>query len=184
MATTTASRAKSANESKNAAANAASVATSKSATASRIIVAGIPKPSEKPQSQTSATTVQASAPAAQPRELTAEEKAAQLQKEIEERTKALKAALTDLEHKKVLNDHRTRFLQTLDHLTAAEEQLNSADDFDGNEPCKISFQGKPDGYRWENIFSIGNADLQREFITFIRAKIRAKVDEIEAELIK
>ena len=191
MATTTASRAKSANESKNAAANAASVATSKSATASRIIVAGIPKPSEKPeakpaekpQSAASANTVQASAPAAQPRELTAEEKAAQLQKEIERKTAALQAALTELAHKKELNDHRTRFLKTLDQLQAAEAQLNETDDFEAPS-CKICFETKPDGYRWDTAFSIGNAELQKEFITFIRAKIRAKVDEIEAELIK
>lgn len=180
---TTASRAKSANESKNAAAATASVATSKSATASRIIVAGIPKPSEKPQSATSANTVQASAPAAQPRELTAEEKAAQLQKEIERKTAALQAALTELAHKKELNDHRTRFLKTLDQLQAAEAQLNEADDFEAPK-CKISFETKPDGYRWDTAFSIGNAELQKEFITFIRAKIRAKVEDIEAELIK
>ena len=189
MATTTAKSATRATESKNAA--AASVATSKSATASRIIVAGIPKPSEKPeakpaekpQSAASANTVQASAPAVQPRELTAEEKAAQLQKEIERKTAALQAALTELAHKKELNDHRTRFLKTLDQLQAAEAQLNETDDFEAPS-CKICFETKPDGYRWDTAFSIGNAELQKEFITFIRAKIRAKVEDIEAELIK
>lgn len=125
----------------------------------------------------------APAPEAKP-EPTAEERAAALQKEIEERTRQLQAALTDLARKKELNDHRTRFLKTLDELRAAEEQLNQEDEFSSNDVCKIAFQGKPDGYRWETIFSIGNADLQREFITFIRKKIRAKVDEIEAELIK
>ena len=191
MATTTAKSATRATESKKAAAAAASVATSKSATASRIIVAGIPKPSEKPeakpaekpQSAASANTVQAAAPAAQPRELTAEEKAAQLQKEIERKTAALQAALTELAHKKELNDHRTRFLKTLDQLQAAEAQLNETDDFEAPK-CKISFETKPDGYRWDTAFSIGNAELQKEFITFIRAKIRAKVEDIEAELIK
>lgn len=126
---------------------------------------------------------EAPAPEAKP-EPTAEERAAALQREIEERTRQLQAALTDLARKKELNDHRTRFLKTLDELRAAEEQLNQEDEFSSNDVCKIAFQGKPDGYRWETIFSIGNADLQREFITFIRKKIRAKVDEIEAELIR
>ena len=167
MATTTANSAKRANETKNAANTAASVATKNAAESkSRIIVAGIPKPSEK----------------AKP-EPTAEERAAALQKEIEERTKQLQAALTDLARKKELNDNRTKFLSTLENLAAAEEKLNNADEF-GSEPCKIAFQGKPDGYRWDTIFTIGNAELQKEFIKFIREKIRAKVDEIEAELIK
>ena len=186
MATTTATRANRATENKNAAANtaAASVEPAK-ATRSRIIVAGIPKPTETVKEAAAATspaTVQPAAPAkAEP---TAEERAAALQREIEERTKALQAALTELTRKKELSDHRDKFLKTLDQLTATEQQLNEADDFDGNEPCKIAFQGKPDGYRWETIFSIGNTELQREFITFIRKKIRAKVEDIEAELIK
>ncbi|MBQ7665028.1 MAG: hypothetical protein IJS43_07400 [Bacteroidaceae bacterium] len=159
------------NESKNAAANAASVTTSKSASASRIIVAGIPKPEAK------------AVPAEQPRELTAEAKAAQLQKEIESKTAALQAALKELQHKKELSDHRTRFIKTLDQLDAAEAQLNETDDFEAPN-SKICFETKPDGYRWDTAFSIGNVELQKEFIKFIRAKIRTKVDEIEAELIK
>lgn len=161
------------NESKNAANNAASVATSKSANASRIIVAGIPKPADKQQA----------APAEQPRELTAEAKAAQLQKEIESKTAALQAALKELQHKKELSDHRTRFIKTLDQLDAAEAQLNETDEFEAPN-CKICFETKADGYRWDTAFSIGNAELQTEFIKFIRAKIRAKVESIEAELIK
>lgn len=189
------------NESKNAAANAASVQT-KSAVAenttrrSRIVVAGIPSPTEKakptatatpdkkPDTANSATTVQAAAPQEAPKpELTAEQKAAQLQAEIERKTKALQAALSELAHKKELNDHRTRFLKTLDQLQAAEEQLNETNEFEAPN-CKICFETKPDGYRWDTAFSIGNAELQKEFIKFIRAKIRAKVDDIEAELIK
>ena len=206
MATTTAKSANRANENKNAAAAAASVETKQSATSTtrkraplseRIVIAGVPrpadKPAEKPETVTSANTVQAAPqpapaqeakPATKPAEPTAEERAAALQREIEERTKQLQAALTDLARKKELNDHRTKFLKTLDDLRASEEQLNKADDFDGNEPCKIAFQGKPDGYRWDNIFTIGNAELQKDFIKFIREKIRAKVEEIEAELIK
>ncbi|MBR4552406.1 MAG: hypothetical protein IKO20_01620 [Bacteroidaceae bacterium] len=206
MATTTAKSATRAAENKNAAANAASVQT-KSAAAesttrrSRIIVAGIPSPTEKathvatatptptekPDTVNSAATVQAAAPqqaAAAPKpELTAEQKAAQLQAEIERKTKALQAALTELAHKKELNDHRTRFLKTLDQLQAAEDQLNETDDFEAPS-SKICFETKPDGYRWDTAFSIGNVELQKEFIQFIRAKIRAKVEQIEAELIK
>ena len=197
MATTTAKSATRAAENKNAAANAASQAT-KSATAesttrrSRIIVAGIPSPTEKathvatatptekPDTVNSPATMQAAAPKP---ELTAEQKAAQLQAEIERKTKALQAALTELAHKKELNDHRTRFLKTLDQLQAAEDQLNETDDFEAPS-SKICFETKPDGYRWDTAFSIGNVELQKEFITFIRAKIRAKVESIEAELIK
>lgn len=193
MANTTATRAtKSAAESKNAAANAASVQT-KSAAAenttrrSRIVVASIPSPTEKakptatatpdkkPDTANSMATVQA-APQPEP---TAEQKAAQLQAEIERKTKALQAALSELAHKKELNDHRTRFLKTLDQLQAAEEKLNETDEFEAPN-SKICFETKPDGYRWDTAFSIGNAELQKEFITFIRAK----VDDIEAELIK
>lgn len=143
------------------------------------------KPAEKPDTATSAPTVQTEAPKpeAQPRELTAEEKAAQLQKEIERKTAALQTALKELARKKELNDHRTRFLKTLDQLGDAEKQLNETDEFEATN-SKICFETKPDNYRWETAFSIGNADLQREFITFIREKIRAKVEQIEAELIK
>ncbi|MBR7028307.1 MAG: hypothetical protein IKI05_02725 [Bacteroidaceae bacterium] len=202
---TTAKSATRAAENKNAAANAASQAT-KSAAAesttrrSRIIVAGIPSPTEKathvatatptptekPDTVNSAATVQAAAPqqAATPKpELTAEQKAAQLQAEIERKTKALQAALIELAHKKELNDHRTRFLKTLAQLQAAEDQLNETDDFEAPS-SKICFETKPDGYRWDTAFSIGNVELQKEFIQFIRAKIRAKVEQIEAELIK
>lgn len=168
---TTAKSATRANERKNAAVAAASVATPKKAAA-------------KPEAADSPNTVQAAPALETPPAPTVEEHAAALQREIEERTRQLQAALTDLTRKKELNDHRTRFLKTLDDLAAAEEQLNQEDEFNSNDVCKIVFQGKPDGYRWETIFSIGNADLQREFITFIRKKIRAKVDEIEAELIK
>ena len=160
------------NESKNAANNAASVATSKSANASRIIVAGIPKPADKQQA----------APAEQPRELTAEAKAAQLQKEIESKTAALQAALKELQHKKELSDHRTRFIKALDQLDEVETKLNETDEFQAPN-SRIAFESKP-GYNWEAIFTIGSAELQKEFITFIRAKIRAKVESIEAELIK
>jgi len=198
MATTTAKSATRANETKNAATNAASVATNNSAAEStthrnRIIVAGIPSPSnktktavaEKSDTANSAATVQAAAPKqeAPKTELTAEQKAAQLQKEIERKTAALQTALKELAHKKELNDHRTRFLKTLDQLQAAEAQLNETDEFEAPN-SKICFETKPDGYRWDTAFSIGNAELQKEFITFIRAKIRAKVDDIEAELIK
>lgn len=149
------------NESKNAAANAASVVTSKSAD-SRIIVAGIPKPTAKQEA--------------------AEAKAAQLQKEIENKTAALQAALKELQHKKELSDHRTRFIKALDQLDEVENKLNETDDFQAPN-SRLAFESKI-GYNWETIFSIGSAELQKEFITFIRAKIRAKVESIEAELIK
>ena len=158
------------NESKNAAANAASVTISKSASASRIIVAGIPKPEAK------------AVPAEQPRELTAEAKAAQLQKEIESKTAALQAALKELQHKKEFSDHRTRFIKALDQLDEVETKLNETDEFQAPN-SRIAFESKT-GYNWEAIFTIGSAELQKEFITFIRAKIRAKVESIEAELIK
>lgn len=160
MATTTANRAKSANETKNAA-NAAGAETKN---ASRIIVAGVPAPKQEAK------------PTA------AEEKAAALHAEIQAKTAALKAALADLERKKELNDHRTKFLATLEHLEKSEAAIK-ADDL-GGEACKIAFQGKPDGYRWENIFTIGKADLMLEFITLLRTKIRAKVEEIETALVQ
>lgn len=160
MATSTANRAKSANETKNAA-NAASAETKN---ASCIIVAGVPAPK------------QGAKPTA------AEEKAAALHAEIQAKTAALKAALADLERKKELNDHRTKFLATLEHLEKSEAAIK-ADDL-GGEACKIAFQGKPDGYRWENIFTIGKADLMLEFITLLRTKIRAKVEEIETALVQ
>jgi len=148
MATTTATRAKSASETKKAANNAASVVTKSAAEQTK----------HAPVSELAS-------------------KAADLQKQLQ-------AALTELEHKKELNDHRTKFIHTLEQLTAAEHRLDETDDIEGNEPCKISFMGKPDGYRWEALFSIGHPDLQREFIRLIRDKIRAKIETIEAELIK
>lgn len=115
----------------------------------------------------------------------ADEKALALKKELEEKTAALQEALRDLNRKKELSDHRSRFLATLEELSAVEEELNKEDGFTATS-CKLVFSSTTGGRygNGDNICSIGQAALIREFVKFIREKIKIKVESIEAELVR
>lgn len=205
MATKTATGAQSAQVVKNAAETAASQ--QPASRRPRVIVAAVPKPTGNeakaeceqarplPVGEGHATPAPGAKPQAgeeqkreaaglSPKEPTAEEKAAQLEREIQQRAKQLQAALSELTRKKELNEHRTQFLETLEKLDGVEEALEREDGFTAT-CCKLTFRSVTDSYgRGDDLFSIGQSCLMKEFITFIRAKIRVKVDDIEAELIK
>lgn len=105
----------------------------------------------------------------------------ELKKEIEQRTAELQKCLAELERKKKLSENRVQFIDVMDKLEKAEEELSQEEDFN-TVLYKLKFcQGN--SYRDDDTFSISNRLIIVEFIHFIRGKITEKVQEIEAQLI-
>lgn len=105
----------------------------------------------------------------------------ELKKEIEQRTAELQKCLAELERKKKLSENRVQFIDVMDKLEKAEDELSQEEDFN-TVLYKLKFcQGN--SYRDDDTFSISNRLIIVEFIHFIRGKITEKVQEIEAQLI-
>ena len=105
----------------------------------------------------------------------------ELKKEIEHRTAELQKCLAELERKKKLSENRVQFIDVMDKLEKAEDELSQEEDFN-TVLYKLKFcQGN--SYRDDDTFSISNRLIIVEFIHFIRGKITEKVQEIEAQLI-
>lgn len=105
----------------------------------------------------------------------------ELKKEIEQRTAELQKCLAELERKKKLSENRVQFIDVMDKLEKAEDELSQEEDFN-TVLYKLKFcQGN--SYRDDDTFSISNRLIIVEFIHFIRDKITEKIQEIEAQLI-
>lgn len=105
----------------------------------------------------------------------------ELKKEIEQRTVELQKCLAELERKKKLSENRVQFIDVMDKLEKAEDELSQEEDFN-TVLYKLKFcQGN--SYRDDDTFSISNRLIIVEFIHFIRGKITEKIQEIEAQLI-
>lgn len=105
----------------------------------------------------------------------------ELKNEIEQRTAELQKCLAELERKKKLSENRVQFIDVMDKLEKAEDELSQEEDFN-TVLYKLKFcQGN--SYRDDDTFSISNRLIIVEFIHFIRGKITEKVQEIEAQLI-
>lgn len=105
----------------------------------------------------------------------------ELKKEIEQRTTELQKCLAELERKKKLSENRVQFIDVMDKLEKAEDELSQEEDFN-TILYKLKFcQGN--SYRDDDTFSISNRLIIVEFIHFIRGKITEKIQEIEAQLI-
>lgn len=105
----------------------------------------------------------------------------ELKKEIEQRTAELQKCLAELERKKKLSENRVQFIDVMDKLEKAEDELSQEEDFN-TVVYKLKFcQGN--SYRDDDTFSISNRLIIVEFIHFIRGKITEKIQEIEAQLI-
>lgn len=105
----------------------------------------------------------------------------ELKKEIEQRTAELQNCLAELERKKKLSENRVQFIDVMDKLEKAEDELSQEEDFN-TVLYKLKFcQGN--SYRDDDTFSISNRLIIVEFIHFIRGKITEKIQEIEAQLI-
>jgi len=114
--------------------------------------------------------------------LTESDKQAQnLQKEIERKTAELQKCLEDLERKKQISQNRSVFLNVLDELEKAEDDLCQEESFD-TTLFKLKFCSYQ-GYRDDDVFTIGNREIIVEFVHFIRDKISNKVQELESKLI-
>lgn len=104
-----------------------------------------------------------------------------LQREIEMRTAMLQQCLSELNRKQELSEHRSTFIEVLDSLENAEDRLLQEEDFNSGI-FKLKF-GEYQGYRDEDIFSIGNRSIIIEFIRFTHGKVTEKIREIEQQLI-
>lgn len=105
----------------------------------------------------------------------------ELKKKIEQRTAELQKCLAELERKKKLSENRVQFIDVMDKLEKAEDELSQEEDFN-TVLYKLKFcQGN--SYRDDDTFSISNRLIIVEFIHFIRGKITEKIQEIEAQLI-
>ena len=103
----------------------------------------------------------------------------EIQAEIDRKTAELQKCLEDLERKKKLSNDRSAFMSALDDLDAAETKLGEEDGF--NSPnYKLKFSG---GYGSGEIFALSNRFVLVEFIGFMRGRIKAKISEIETQLI-
>ncbi len=111
-----------------------------------------------------------------------EEKTAEdIQKEIKQRTEELQKCLQELQRKQKLSEHRTLFLTVLDQLEDSEKRVNEEEGFD-SKTVKVKFIDFAN-YRDTEIFSIGNKSIILDFITFTREKIKARIQEIEKQLV-
>lgn len=118
------------------------------------------------------------APVAAPKK----DEATELQKEIDRKTEELKKCLAELERKKQLSNNRTAFMQALDKLEQATEKLNEETDFD-TKLYRLRFEDAT-SYHGDEIFSISNHFILKEFVTFMYGKIQARIAEIELLLIE
>ena len=105
----------------------------------------------------------------------------ELKKEIEQRTAELQKCLAELERKKKLSENRVQFIDVMDKLEKAEDELSQEEDFN-TVLYKLKFC-LGNSYRDDDTFSISNRLIIVEFIHFIRGKITEKIQEIEAQLI-
>ncbi len=105
------------------------------------------------------------------------------QREIEAKQRELQHCLKDLENKKKLSEDRSKFIDTLDRLEEAEKQMNPQD-FE-SKAMKLTLHSVNEGtYRSDFSASISNSGLILEFIAMLKKKILAKIEELEAALVK
>lgn len=110
-----------------------------------------------------------------------QDKAAELQADIERKTKELQKCLAELERKKELSRNRTAFIDALEKLEDASAKIKEEQAFD-SRVYKLRFV---DGgaYNSNEIFSISNRYIIEEFVAFIQNRIAKKIEEIELRLI-
>lgn len=109
--------------------------------------------------------------------------AEQLQAEIAKKQKELQSKLQELEEKQKLNNNRSKFIETLDHLAEFEKSLQEKDTFETNL-FRVKFCGVENGYRENDLFSVSNTSVLLDLIGFMRERINIKVAEIEQQLLK
>lgn len=107
--------------------------------------------------------------------------AEQLQAEIEKKQRELQQKLQELEEKQKLNRNRSKFIDTLDNLDEYEGKLQAEEEFETNI-CRIKFTYG--SYADKELFTVSNTALLIDFITFMRERIKAKVADIEQQLLK
>lgn len=104
-----------------------------------------------------------------------------LQQEIKEKQKELQNKLKELAEKQKLNDARSKFLEALDSLENVQNNLDSETEFE-TRLCRLTFSTGE--YSREEICKLSNTKIIRDFIDFIKGRIKIKISEIETELIK
>lgn len=107
--------------------------------------------------------------------------AEELEKEITRKSEELQKCLAELERKKKLSNNRRAFMDAMDNLNAAAEKLDENPDFE-TKLYRLYFRDAS-AYNGNEIFTISNHFILREFVTFMCEKIKVRISEIEQELI-
>lgn len=118
----------------------------------------------------------------QPQARTAADKADDMRREIERKTKELQDCLKVLERKNELSQMRSVFIDVLDNIGSIKTELDDVTDFE-TKRYAITF-ATVGNYDRKAVFSVSNTAILRDFIEFITVRIDKRVKEIEAELIK
>ena len=106
----------------------------------------------------------------------------EMKREYELRTAELQKCLASLERMKQLSNNRTAFMNALDNLNDAAEKLGTDADFE-TKLYRLRFSDAT-AYGNDNIFTISNTFILREFVEFMQTKIKERIALIEQELIK
>lgn len=107
-------------------------------------------------------------------------------KALEKRKQELEKCLSEIERKKELVEHLDKFHKTdhdLETLTQLVDDEIESDEFESNL-YRIRLVGVNTYGDKNDIASISNVELIKEFIVMLRAKIAEKVTELETELMK
>lgn len=124
-----------------------------------------PKKEEKPQE----TLVQI-------KQETAAERAARMQQELQQTLQKLNAL-------QELNKKRTKFIETLDLLKDAKEKMQGEEDFEA-KTFRLDFNKETLSYKTEKLFSISNKSVLLDFVDFLQARIKERVEVLEAQIIE
>ncbi len=108
--------------------------------------------------------------------------AVELQKEIDRKTAELKRCLEELTRKRAISENRVKFIEALDKLQIAKENIEENDTFEISS-YKLTFFNTEYRYQDNAIFNISNRVILLKFIEFIKVEIDKKVAELESELI-
>ena len=108
------------------------------------------------------------------------------QRAIEEQKRALEMTLKRLEEKKAAAEKRDRFIQTKNDLQDLRELLRKDHEFE-TEHCQLRLSRlSAASYKteWETMFTISNTMILEKFCTWLNGEVDAKLDELEAEILK
>jgi hypothetical protein len=102
----------------------------------------------------------------------------------ERKAKELQSTLQKLATLQELNRRRSKFIETLDQLTNAENLLSQKAEIDSEQiTYSIDFASGETRYNREKLFSITHQEIVLDFVRYLSEKIKDKVATLEAQII-